>query len=75
MIRNKGRRTYPRGTVMRFLIETIVSDTGLADLMVGRNGPDGVHLSTPNVVWLVWLRLKGEGGSRAGQDGLPNTSR
>lgn len=53
---------------MRFLIETIVSDTGLADLMVGRNG-------TPNVVWLVWLRLKGEGGSRAGQDGLPNTSR
>lgn len=68
MIRNKGRRTYPRGTVMRFLIEIIMSDTGLADLMVGRNG-------TPNVVWLVWLRLKGEGGSRAGQDGLPNTSR
>lgn len=72
MIRNKGRRTYPRGAVMRFLIETIVSDTGLADLMVGRNGPDGAHLSTPNV---VWLRLKGEGGSRAGQGGLPNTSR
>lgn len=43
MIRNKGRRTYPRGTVMRFLIETIVSDTGLADLMVGRNEPEGAH--------------------------------